>query len=126
MYHVNPFTYVVGGFLGTSLANAPVHCASNELVQFSAPGGSTCDEYMSQYIANNGGYLLNPYAGNGTECQYCPMSNTNTFLKSVNISFDNRWRDFGFMWVYCIFNLAATVGLYWLARMPKNKKIKNE
>lgn len=127
MYRVNPFTYVVEGFLGTSLANAPVHCAANEFVTFSAPAGQTCGEYMSGYITAAGGYLQNPDAGNGTDCSYCAMADTNSFLKGINVDFDNRWRNFGLLWVYCIFNIAVAAGIYWLVRMPKNRnKVKKE
>ncbi|KAK1711889.1 ABC-2 type transporter [Colletotrichum acutatum] len=126
MYRVNPFTYVVEGFLGTSLANAAVHCASNEFVSFAAPSGQTCGQYMADYISAAGGYLSNPGAGNSTECQYCAMSDTNTFLKGINVDFDHRWRNFGLMWAYCIFNIAVALVVYWLVRMPKNKKVKKE
>ncbi|KAL1620268.1 Multidrug resistance protein [Neofusicoccum ribis] len=123
MYRVNPFTYVVEGFLGTSLANAPVRCAANELLQFNAPSGRTCGEYMVPYMENRGGYLVD---SNATECQFCPTSETNMFLKGINVDFSHRWRNFGFMWTYCIFNIAVAVGIYWLVRVPKNKKTKKE
>lgn len=126
MYRVNPFTYVVEGFLGTSLANAAVHCASNEFVSFAAPSGQTCGQYMADYISAAGGYLSNPDASNSTECQYCAMSDTNTFLKGINVDFDHRWRNFGLMWAYCIFNIVVALVVYWLVRMPKNKKVKKE
>ncbi|KAK1634653.1 P-loop containing nucleoside triphosphate hydrolase protein [Colletotrichum phormii] len=127
MYRVNPFTYVVEGFLGTSLANAAVHCASNEFVSFAAPSGQTCGQYMSDYISAAGGYLSNPDAVNGAEeCQYCAVSDTNTFLKGINVDFDHRWRNFGLMWAYCIFNIVVAALVYWLVRMPKNKKVKKE
>ncbi|KAF4877777.1 ZEB2-regulated ABC transporter 1 [Colletotrichum siamense] len=117
MYRVNPLTYVVEGFLSVSLADAPVTCSSNELLEFSAPGGSTCGDYMASYIQSNGGYVVD---GNATSCQYCGMAGTNDFLSSMNMSIDNRWRDFGFIWAYCVFNIAAAAGLYWLVRVPKN------
>ncbi|KAM0324525.1 hypothetical protein ACHAQA_007910 [Verticillium albo-atrum] len=128
MYHVNPFRYVVEGFLGTTLANAAVECASNELISFATPSGLTCGEYMSDYIEAAGGYVVDTLASNGTECQYCAMDNTNAFLSSINVDFANRWRNFGLIWVYCIFNIAAALFLYWLARVPKgrNKKVKSE
>ncbi|KAK7421173.1 Multidrug resistance protein [Neonectria punicea] len=117
MYRVNPFTYVVEGFLGTSLANAPVACATEEFVEFDAPGGSNCGEYMAPFLKTVGGYLKD---NTTTACEYCAMADTNAFLSSINISFANRWRNFGFMWVYCIFNIAVALGLYWLVRVPKN------
>ncbi|TDZ18681.1 ZEB2-regulated ABC transporter 1 [Colletotrichum orbiculare MAFF 240422] len=116
MYRVNPFTYVVEGFLGTSLANAAIRCSADEFVRFAAPGGQTCAAYLAGYIAFAGGYLEDPGA---TQCSFCSQSSTNDFLRSVNVSFGNRWRDFGIVWVYCIFNLAAAAGIYWLVRMPR-------
>jgi len=121
MYRVNPITYVIDGFLGTSLANAAVHCANNEFLYFKSPEGMTCAEYMEPYVSAVGGYLVNPEAGNGTECQYCQMDNTNTFLSSINVSFDHRWRNFGFMWAFALFNVAAAVMRCWLVRVPKKK-----
>ena len=32
----------------------------------------------------------------------------------------------GILWVYCIFNIAAALVLYWLVRMPKTKKDKKD
>ncbi|KZL77189.1 multidrug resistance protein CDR1 (ABC-2 type transporter) [Colletotrichum tofieldiae] len=126
MYRVNPFTYVVEGFLGTSLANAPVQCASNEYVTFTAPGNQTCGQYLSAYISAAGGYLSDPNAGNGGICQYCALADTNAFLRGISVEFGNRWRDFGFLWIYTIFNLAMAVLIYWLVRVPKKSMVKKE
>lgn len=126
MYRVNPFTYVVEGLLSTSMANAQASCESNEFIKFTAPNNTTCGAYLKSYIDTAGGYVNNPADGNGAECQYCTISDTNTFLSSLGVSFDNRWRDFGFMWVYILFNIAAALGIYWLARVPKTRKTKKE
>ncbi|KAF9764062.1 hypothetical protein IL306_002905 [Fusarium sp. DS 682] len=125
MYRVNPFTYVVEGFLGTTLANAPVTCAKNEILQFK-PANGTCEEFLSDYMANMGGYLVDESGGSTTECQYCPMADTNAFLKTINVNFDNRWRDFGLLWAYVIFNCAAAIAIYWLVRVPRKSKDKIE
>ncbi|WQF84837.1 Putative AAA+ ATPase domain, CDR ABC transporter, ABC-2 type transporter, transmembrane [Colletotrichum destructivum] len=117
MYRVNPFTYIMEGFLTVGLANAPVTCSPTELLTFSAPSGSSCGDYMAEYIRNVGGYLID---GNASECQFCGMADTNAFLSSMNMSFENRWRDFGFVWAFCVFNIAAAAFLYWVARVPKN------
>lgn len=126
MYRVNPFTYVIEGFLGTSLANAEVHCDTSEFVTFVSPNNTTCKDFMAPYMASAGGYLLDPNAQNGADCQFCPINNTNQFLQAVNVDFGNRWRDFGLLWAYCIFNIAVAIGLYWLVRVPKQKKTKKE
>ncbi|SPJ75803.1 probable ABC1 transport protein [Fusarium torulosum] len=123
MYRASPFTYVVEGLLGTSMANAAAGCEANELISFNAPNGTTCGEYMKSYLSDVGGYIVDSAA---TECQYCTLSDTNTFLASKSMRFENRWRDFGLLWVYCVFNIAAAFGIYYLVRVPKNKKAKKE
>ncbi|KAM0563015.1 hypothetical protein ACHAPJ_001858 [Fusarium lateritium] len=123
MYRASPFTYVVEGLMGTSMANADAGCEPNELISFKVPNSTTCGEYMKSYLSDVGGYIVNSAA---TECQYCTISDTNTFLEGKSMSYDHRWRNFGFMWIYCIFNIAAAFGIYWLVRVPKNKKAKKE
>ncbi|CAG8032130.1 unnamed protein product [Penicillium salamii] len=118
MYRVNPFTYVIESFLGTALSGAPVICTAQELVQFTAPKGMTCGEYLQPYIKEKGGYLVD---NSTSSCSFCGTANSDAFLEDMNMHFDNRWRDFGFMWAFCIFNIACTVGLYWLMRVPKRK-----
>lgn len=126
MYRVNPFTYIVDGFLGTALANAPVECASGEILTFAPPNGSTCAGYMADFMDNAGGYLAGSSGDSTEECQFCPMKDTNAFLATINVDFANRWRNFGLLWAYIIFNIAAAAFFYWLARVPKNRKIKKE
>ncbi|OAL42986.1 ABC-2 type transporter [Pyrenochaeta sp. DS3sAY3a] len=121
MYRVNPFTYFVEGFLGTALANARATCDYNEFVSVNPPNGSTCIQFMQPYLDMAGGLLDNPE--DTTDCRFCPISETNTFLKAVNIEFSNRWRNFGIMWVFVVFNIVAAVGLYWMARVPKKSKV---
>jgi ABC-type multidrug transport system permease subunit len=124
MYRVSPFTYFIGGFLATGIANTATNCADNEFVSFRPPQGQTCGAYVDPYIATVGGYLQDP---NATEmCQYCTYDDTNVFLSGIGISYDQRWRNFGILWAYIIFNVAAAVALYWLVRMPKGGKKKDD
>jgi len=123
VYRVNPLTYVIEALLGTTLANAPVTCSSEEVVWFAPTNGSTCDEYMSGYISAAGGYLADNSGESTSECGYCAMDSTNTFLTSLNASCDHRWRNFGFLWAYCAFNIAAAIGFYWLVRVPKKSRV---
>ncbi|KAI7525935.1 hypothetical protein KC331_g17239, partial [Hortaea werneckii] len=50
---------------------------------------------------------------------YCTYDKTNVFLSQVSISYSNSWRDFGILWGYCVFNVAAAIFIYWLGRVPK-------
>lgn len=125
MYYVSPFTYLVDGMLSTGLANTNVECSDIEFRKLE-PIGGTCREYMERYIygnsttKGNGGYLRYP---NATDiCEFCPVSDTNVFLKSLNSEYSHRWRNFGIMWGFIGFNICAALFLYWLARVPKKQK----
>ncbi|KAL6918139.1 hypothetical protein FSHL1_009570 [Fusarium sambucinum] len=117
MNYVSPFTYLVAGMLATGVANTDVTCADNELVPVNPPSNMTCTEYMGDYIDAIGGYFVNPDVTEN--CEFCTISKTNTYLAGVNIDYNDRWRNFGLLWVYIIFNMAAALFIYWLARMPK-------
>ncbi|KAH6984470.1 ATP-binding cassette transporter [Ilyonectria sp. MPI-CAGE-AT-0026] len=120
LYRASPLSYYVSAVLSTGVANVDVVCASNEYTTLIPPDGQTCREYMAEYVNTAGGYLRDP--GSTTFCEYCSIKETNVFLQGVSSSYDTRWRNFGLMCVYIVFNIAAAVGLYWLARMPKGKK----
>ncbi|KAJ4991976.1 ABC transporter cdr4 [Stagonosporopsis vannaccii] len=122
MYRVSPFTYMVSGLLSTGLAKSTVHCAANEFVNFQAPNGSTCGDYMADYMEMAGGYLQDREATG--ECSFCAIESTDVFLAQLSSNYDDAWRNFGILWVYVIFNIFAALALYWLIRMPKNKKEK--
>lgn len=119
MYRVSPFTYLVSAMLSTAVANTSVTCAANELLKFDPPDGFTCGQYLDKYIAMAGGYLIDPNAPEG--CQFCSVKSTNTFLASVGSHYADRWRNFGILWAFIIFNIAAALGVYWLVRVPKKK-----
>jgi ABC-type multidrug transport system permease subunit len=120
MYRVSPFTYLISGMLSTAVANTKVECAVNEYLHFPPPDGQTCGEYMRPYISKMTGYLLD--SSNTTECSFCAISDTNSFLAGVSSYYSKVWRNFGIMWVYIAFNIAGAVLLYWLLRVPKNVK----
>ncbi|KAF9064956.1 putative ABC multidrug transporter [Rhodocollybia butyracea] len=120
MYRISPFTYLVSAMLSVGLANAPAFCSDVEISVFNPPSGQTCGQYMETYISLAGGSLSNPDAT--SQCQFCSLTETNTFLEQVNSFYGDRWRNFGLMWVYIGFNICAALFFYWLGRVPKNKK----
>jgi len=125
MYRVSPFTYLVDAMLSVAVANTDVVCAANEFRHFAPRAGQTCGEYMAPWISVMGGYLVDN--STTTECSFCSISSTNQFLVAISSSYDKRWRNFGILWVFIIFNAFAAVFLYWLARVPKQtKKAKKE
>ncbi|CAH6723460.1 pleiotropic ABC efflux transporter of multiple drugs Cdr1p [[Candida] jaroonii] len=124
MYRCNPFTYLIQGILSTGLANTKATCSKAELLVFSPPSGSTCQEYLTNYMSMAGGNLLNPDAT--SDCSYCAIGDTNTFLASINSYFSERWRNFGIFIAFIFFNMIATVFFFWLARVPKGNREKKK
>ncbi|KAH9210215.1 putative ABC transporter [Leptodontidium sp. 2 PMI_412] len=120
MYRVSPFTYLVSGILSTSLTNVPVECSAIELLRFDPLQGQTCGAYMSEYIQTAGGYIVDTAAT--SNCAYCPLSNTDAFLKLVHSEYSERWRNFGILWVYVLANIIGALFFYWLVRVPKKSK----
>lgn len=124
MYRVSPFTYLVDGMLSTGLANNAVVCSSIELVKFSPPSGQTCGKYMADYISRAGGYVTNTDAT--MNCEFCSASSTNVYLEQLSSQYSTRWRNFGIMWAFIIFNIFGALVLYWLARVPRKQKVQEQ
>ena len=124
MYRVSPFTYLIDGMLSTALANNAIVCSSIELVHFNPPFGQTCGQYMSTYINTAGGYLTDD--STTTNCEFCTASSTNIFLEGLSSQYSTRWRNFGIMWAFIIFNIFAALGLYWYARVPRKQTVQEE
>lgn len=124
MYRVSPFTYLVSGMLSVGLANARISCSKEEFLHFSPPALSNCSTYLAPYIEVLGGYLMPESVNSTTECVFCSGSETNIFLKGVSAKYEDRWRNLGIFLIYVMFNIAAAMGLFWLARVPKRKREK--
>ena len=122
IYRLSPFTYLVSGMLSTGVANTNVVCSSIEYLKIQPMDGQTCNTWMGNYTETAGGYLLNP--DDTSDCSYCSVSDTNVFLKAINAEYSDRWRNFGLLLVYIVFNIFLALGLYWLARVPKKSKTK--
>ncbi|KAL8949372.1 MAG: hypothetical protein Q9222_004508 [Ikaeria aurantiellina] len=121
MYRVSPFTYLVNGMLATGLANSKVTCADIEYLTFNPRNGETCGQYMQDFSNLNGGYVLDENAT--SDCRFCTVSDTNVYLRQLSSEYSTRWRNFGIMWAFIIFNIAAALLLYWLARVPRKQKV---
>ncbi|KAI0889730.1 ABC-2 type transporter-domain-containing protein [Annulohypoxylon maeteangense] len=120
MYRLSPFTYWIGGIVGTQLHDRHVDCSVTETSIFDPRPGQDCQTYMADFLYPNGtalGYLQNP---NATEaCRYCSLSKADDFLAPSGIYWDDRWRNFGLVWVYIVFNVMVTVGTYYLFRVAR-------
>lgn len=119
MYRASPLTYLVSGLLATGLGNLKVECSDNEFLKLNPPAHQTCGEFLSPYDEIFGGLVQNP--DDDSECLYCPIQNSNVFLATVSAHYPDRWRNYGILWAYIIFNILASLFVYWLARVPKRK-----
>ncbi|KAG7293979.1 hypothetical protein NEMBOFW57_004040 [Staphylotrichum longicolle] len=115
MYYVSPFTYWIGGITSTMLHGRPVVCSEDETLIFNPPPNMTCGTYLAAGQAP--GTLQNPSAVEA--CRYCPISVADQFLASVNIFWSQRWRNFGIMWAYVVFDIAVAIGVYYVFRVKK-------
>lgn len=120
MYRVSPYSYLVDAMLSVGVANNEVTCSDVEYLHFPSQFNMTCGDYMSGYMSVAGGYLTDPSSLDS--CTFCSVKYTNVYLTSVHSSYGLRWRNFGIMWAYIIFNICAAFVSYWLFRVPKNAK----
>ncbi|KAL1845877.1 Multidrug resistance protein [Diaporthe australafricana] len=122
MYRVSPQTYLMNGLATAGLSNTKVICSSTESVHIDIlpTGRSSCGEYLEAYAEAAKGYVMNPNAT--SNCQYCPVSETNDLLGTFEMAKDNVWRNVGLVAVYVAFNIFITFGFYKLARVPKHEK----
>jgi len=87
LYRVSPFTYLVSALLGASVGNTSVTCANNEWLRFPPPANQTCSDYLAAQISATGGKLMSGTENSMTGCVYCPISDTNTYLRGIGIEF---------------------------------------
>jgi len=117
MYRVSPMSYFVGGILSTGLHDRQVTCSANELSVMQPITGYTCGKYLQEYATAAGGLVYNP---NATEnCEYCSFYVADQYLGTVSIYWSERWRNYGIIFSYIIFNMSMTVVLYYLFRVRK-------
>ncbi|KAI0008379.1 ABC-2 type transporter-domain-containing protein [Xylariaceae sp. FL0662B] len=122
MYYVSPFTYLVSAMLSTAVANTGVECFDNEYLRFDPPSGMTCESYLANYTSAVGGYLRPGTEDFTSACSFCYVNDTNVFLTNAKSEYSERWRNFGILWGYIVFNIFGALFLYWLTRVPKGSK----
>lgn len=125
MYHLSPFTYWISGMASTMLHDRAVHCTAAETSVFSPPAGQTCAQYLSAFLedAGSAGALQNP--NDTVDCRYCSITVADDSLAGSGIFWEDRWRNFGILWAYVLFNVFVAVATYWLFRVrPAQRKAK--
>lgn len=124
LFRVSPISYVIGALLGqgtlvdfsgnttiyspvpfSAAGHQEISCSEIEYVRLSPPSGSTCGTYLQRFIADAGGYLLNPDATD--DCQFCSTRTSDQFLwEKFYIKYTWRWWYLGVVCGYCLFNVS--------------------
>ncbi|KAH9199408.1 ABC-2 type transporter-domain-containing protein [Zygosaccharomyces rouxii] len=115
MYKTSPFTYVVQALVTCLVHNKKVVCGEHELLRMDPPSGQTCASYLQKYKSEQGGYIRNP--GATSDCEYCPYTVQDDVVRKYNIHWGQRWRNFGFLWAYIIFNVFFMLFCYYIMRV---------
>ncbi|KAF8469447.1 ABC-2 type transporter-domain-containing protein [Kalaharituber pfeilii] len=106
LYELNPFTRLISGMVVTELHSTPVNCAEWEYNTFTPPPGQTCESYAADFLNLAPGYLRNASTTAQEICQYCAYRVGDEFFEALDLSFDDRWRDFGIFVAFVVSNLA--------------------
>jgi len=108
LYHLDPFTYLIGGLLTNVLHDEIVNCTQAELSVFQPPQGQTCQQWAGEFVqAVGAGYLANP--NDMSNCGYCPVRVGDEFTTPLQIFWGDRWRDLGIIFAYTVFNAMVTL-----------------
>ncbi|KAL1388614.1 ABC-2 type transporter-domain-containing protein [Phyllosticta capitalensis] len=112
MYWATPYTYLVEPLVALVTHDLPVRCDAQELANFTAPPGQSCNAYADPYVAAVGsGYVQTNADGS---CAYCRFKNGDEFAATFNIYHSHIWRDYGIFWIFIAFNIALTFLCTWL------------
>jgi ABC-type multidrug transport system permease subunit len=114
MYYLSPYTWLIGGMMSAAVHSVPINCATKEISHFSPPSGQTCSEYAGAF-ARVRGRLLNPDAI--ADCMYCRYANSDEYLRTLNINYNDHWRNMGLMAVYVVFNMTVAFVFFYLAKV---------
>ncbi|KAG9494905.1 hypothetical protein J7337_013134 [Fusarium musae] len=120
MYRVSPLTYLIGAMISNGVGKQEVTCSEIEFLQFQTPANLTCGEYVGQFVRAVGGALSNPESNQ--TCLYCPIASTDTYLGTLSIRYSERWRNFGLLWAFIVFDVIAALAAYWIIRVPEKGK----
>ena len=110
-------TYIIGAIVSDGVGKQQVQCSDIEFLQFQPPANLTCEQYTGPFVEMVGGLIQNPNANQ--TCLYCPIAATDSYLGTLTINYNERWRNFGLIWVFIIFNILAALTAYWLIRISK-------
>lgn len=123
MYYLNPFNYLMGSMLVFDLWGNKVTCSSREFATFDPPNGTTCGEYLKDYLTQGPGSMANLINPDATaSCKVCSYTEAQDYLRTLNLQeYYYGWRDAGIVVLMVFSSYALVYGLMKL-RTKTSKK----
>lgn len=122
MYYLNPFNYLMGSMLVFGIWDTTINCAESEFAIFDPPNGTTCSQYLTDYMLGAGAAsnLVNPDAL--ASCKVCQYRDGSDYLRTLNLkTYVYGWRDAGIVVLFAFSSYAFVYGLMKL-RTKTSKK----
>ncbi|KAH6888187.1 ABC-2 type transporter-domain-containing protein [Thelonectria olida] len=116
IYWLNPFNYLMGSMLVFNIWGADINCKDREFARFDPPNGTTCGDYLADYLTQGVGLvsnLVNPDAT--SECMVCSYTKGEDYLRTLNLKeYYYGWRDAG---IVAIFACSSYALVYLLMKL---------
>ncbi|PWY65514.1 ABC multidrug transporter [Aspergillus eucalypticola CBS 122712] len=107
IYYLDPFNYLMGSLLVFTTFDTPVRCKESEFAIFDPPNGSTCAQYLQDYMMGAGARmnLINPDAT--ADCHVCEYTRGSDYLYTLNLKdYYYGWRDAAIVALFAISSYA--------------------
>ncbi|KAJ3466974.1 hypothetical protein MRS44_004538 [Fusarium solani] len=123
MYWLNPFNYLMGSMLVFDIWGSDIKCSEKEFARFDPPNGTTCGEYLEDYLGQGLGMISNLVNPDATsECKVCSYTKGEDYLRTLNLKeYYYGWRDAAIVVIFAISSYALVYVLMKL-RTKTSKK----
>ncbi|KAJ4194416.1 hypothetical protein NW755_003170 [Fusarium falciforme] len=123
MYWLNPFNYLMGSMLVFDIWGSDIKCSEKEFARFDPPNGTTCGEYLEDYLDQGLGMISNLVNPDATsECKVCSYTKGEDYLRTLNLKeYYYGWRDAAIVVIFAISSYALVYVLMKL-RTKTSKK----
>ncbi|UPK90758.1 hypothetical protein LCI18_001693 [Fusarium solani-melongenae] len=123
IYWLNPFNYLMGSMLVFDIWGSDIKCSNKEFARFDPPNGTTCGEYLEDYLGQGLGMISNLVNPDATsECKVCSYTKGEDYLRTLNLKeYYYGWRDAAIVVIFAISSYALVYVLMKL-RTKTSKK----
>jgi ABC-type multidrug transport system permease subunit len=92
MYWLDPYHYLIEGFMVNELYDLTITCEEDDILNFRPPPGQTCEQYTQAFFASGGtGYVTQDSLSSTEMCRYCLYSKGEDYYARIGWTFDNRY-----------------------------------